>query len=221
MSAVVHVVDDDSDLRNQISEALKIEGYRVIQSGSAEQFLEVFDPEQRGCILMDERMPGHTGSETLEKIAKWLPIYPALLVTGYADVPLAVSVMRSGAFDVIEKPFTIEMLVARVKDAIAWNEVVWSKHAVDARVWSDLQTLTTREREILSLIIEGQSSKSIGSRLAISARTVDNHRVHILSKMRAKSLSDLGRVVARASAIFGENGSLIKPTRGRKSGKAS
>jgi FixJ family two-component response regulator len=214
MAPVVYVVDDDSDLRSHISETLVGHGYRVVQSSTAEQFLNVFDPEQLGCILMDERMPGATGSKALEKIAKWLPIYPALLVTGYADVSLAVTVMKYGAFDIIEKPFSMERLLSRVKEAVAWNDLAWSKFSADTRVWTDLQKLTTREREILALIIDGHSSKNIGSMLSISARTVDNHRVHILSKMRAKSLSDLGRAVARASAIFGEGGmkgQIIKP----------
>ena len=204
MSPVVHLVDDDSDYRKQVADFLTTSGFRVVQSESADKFLEVFDPEQRGCVLMDERMPGATGSEALEKISRWLSIYPAILVTGFADVPLAVSAMRKGAYDVVEKPFNLDSLLIRVKDAIAWNQSVWERHSADARVWSDLQTLTSREREILSLIIEGQSSKTIGGKLKISARTVDNHRVHILSKMRAKSLSDLGRAVASATAIFGE-----------------
>jgi FixJ family two-component response regulator len=221
MQPVIHVVDDDADFRAQVSDALKAEGYLVVQSGTAEQFLDVFDPQQQGCILMDERMPGFTGSETLTKIAKWLPIVPALLVTGYADVPLAVGVMRSGAFDVVEKPFSLEQLLTRVKDAVTWNNEIWHKHATDARVWSDMQSLTPRESEILELIIEGQSSKAIASRLKISARTVDNHRVHIISKMRAKSLSDLGRSVARATALFGEGGLSSKIGKTWKSGAAS
>ena len=121
--------------------------------------------------------------------------------------------MRSGAFDVMEKPFSLNQLIVRVKDAVSWNNEIWHKYANDVRVWSDIQSLTPREHEILDLIIEGQSSKVIAGRLKISARTVDNHRVHIISKMRAKSLSDLGRAVARATALFGEGG--ISPTMGK------
>lgn len=203
---VVHIVDDDSDIRTQISDALIEAGYRTVPSPTADHFLNVFQPEQRGCLIIDERMPGQSGSEALQTIARWLPLYPAVLLTGYATVPLAVEAMRCGAFDVIEKPFLTEHLLKCVADAVEWNNKVWTSYSSDARVWSDLQTLTAREREILSLIIEGQSSKTIGSHLNISARTVDNHRVHILSKMRAKSLSDLGRAVARATAIFSEPG---------------
>jgi len=213
MQPVIHVVDDDLEFREEVVEALKGEGYLVIQSGTAEQFLDIFDPQQQGCILMDERMPGFTGSDTLAKIASWLRIVPALLVTGYADVSLAVAVMRSGAFDVMEKPFSLNQLLVRVKDAVSWNNEIWHKYANDVRVWSDMQSLTPREREILDLIIEGQSSKVIAARLKISARTVDNHRVHIISKMHAKSLSDLGRAVVRATALFGEGG--ISPTMGK------
>lgn len=206
MIPVVHVVDDDDIIRAEISKALQLAGFRTVESATAEHFLNVFEPEQRGCIIIDERMPGGSGSAALEVIARWLPIYPALLITGYADIPLAVSVMKCGAFDIIQKPFVMESLLKRVNDAISWNEKVWTQYAADARVWSDLQTLTAREVEILGLIIEGKSSKTIGSQLKISARTVDNHRVHILSKMRAKSLSDLGRAVARANALFADPG---------------
>ncbi len=185
---------------------LQTKGYRVVVSPSAIHFLSVFEPEQRGCIVMDERMPELSGLQALESIAKWLPIYPAILLTGYADVSLTVKVMKTGAFDVLEKPIEPDVLLAKIEEALGWALEVSERHTADVQVWSDMQTLTSREREILGMIIEGQSSRSIGNILQISARTVDNHRVHILSKMRAKSLSDLGRAVARATAIFSEPG---------------
>jgi FixJ family two-component response regulator len=216
LNPVVYIVDDDQIFRTQIGEFLQARGYRVVLSPSAAHFLSVFEPEQRGCIIMDERMPGQTGSEALAAISRWLPIYPAILLTGYADVKLAVSVMKTGAFDLMEKPIENQLLLKKVEEALAWGAEVWSRHSADARVWSDLQTLTAREKEILGLIIEGQSSKTIGNHLNISARTVDNHRVHILSKMRAKSLSDLGRSVARATAIFAEHGINARIVKGPK-----
>ena len=117
----VYVVDDDSDYRDEVSERLTQTGYSVISSGTAEQFLDVFDPMQRGCILMDERMPGRSGSETLTLISKWLPIYPAILVTGFASDALADSVIKTGAFDIIEKPVSLSELVLRVKEAVAFE----------------------------------------------------------------------------------------------------
>ncbi len=202
----IYIVDDEEATSRMFAKYLQTKGYRVVVSPSAIQFLSVFEPEQRGCIVIDERMPELSGLQALESIAKWLPIYPAILLTGYADVSLTVKVMKTGAFDVLEKPIEPDVLLAKIEQALGWALEVWERHSADVQVWSDMQTLTSREREILGMIIEGQSSRSIGNILQISARTVDNHRVHILSKMRAKSLSDLGRAVARATTIFSEPG---------------
>lgn len=217
MIPTIHIVDDEDATRQRLGHYLQTRGYRVVMSPSASHFLSVFEPEQRGCIVIDERMPGQSGSDTLVEIAKWLPIYPSILLTGYADVRLAIKVMKTGVYDLMEKPLEPDVLLAKVEEALAWGAGVWDRYADDAEVWHNMQTLTTREKEILGLIIEGQSSKSIGSQLNISARTVDNHRVHILSKMRAKSLSDLGRAVARATAIFADHGPSARFSKVKKS----
>ena len=211
MEPIVYIVDDDDDVREQLSSSLTDAGYSVEVFSRAEPFLDLFSPTKAGCLLLDERMPGIRGSNVLERLSQWLPLFPVLLVTGYADIPLAVSAMRTGAFDVIEKPFTSKKLISRVRDAIQWSTDLWKEHGEDAANWAALQTLTKRELEVLNLVLEGHSSRTIASKLQISSRTVDNHRVHIMSKLRAKSLGDLGRAVARARATFGADGSVSRP----------
>ena len=206
MEPIVYVVDDDDDVREQLSKTMKDAGFHVMSYARAEPFLEVFDPTKLGCLLVDERLPGVRGSHVLERLSPWLTLFPVLLVTGYADIPLAVSAMRTGAFDVIEKPIISKNLVSRVRDALHWSAELWKQHREAAEQWAALQTLTKRENEILDLVLDGASSRTISARLQISARTVDNHRVHIMSKLRAKSLGDLGRAVSASRLLFGPNG---------------
>lgn len=202
MEPLVYIVDDDDDVREQLESALVGAGISVKSFARARPFLDVFEPQQCGCLIIDERMPGLSGSKVLEQVSKWLPIFPVLLVTGYADVPLAVSAMRAGAYDVIEKPFSMEWFVKRTMQALAYSRTIWDQGRADAENWAALQTLTPREAQILDLVLEGLSSRAVGEHLKISPRTVDNHRVHIMTKLRAKSLGDLGRAVTRARTIF-------------------
>jgi len=211
---IVYVVDDDDDVREQIQAVIADAGFEVRSFPRAEPFLEVFDASVPGCVVLDERMPGLTGTAVMSRVAKWLPVFPVVLVTGYADVSLAVDVMRGGAFDLIEKPFSTEQLLARVKQAVDHSVGIWTNQKEDTQNWMALQTLTPRESEVLDLILEGHSSRTIGAKLKISPRTVDNHRVHIMTKLRAKSLGDLGRAVTRARGMFESSGTkneLSKP----------
>ena len=200
---MVYIVDDDDDVRAEIQRLLEAENLEVKVYPRAEPFLEAFDVSRPGCVVLDERMPGLAGTAVMEKISKWLKLFPVILVTGFADVTLAVEVMRSGAFDFLEKPFSNKNLLEVVQRALAESQDVWKKNKEDANNYLALQTLTPREILVLDLVLEGDSSRSIGTKLSISPRTVDNHRIHILTKLKAKSLSDLGRAVTRAKMIFG------------------
>ena len=203
VNSVVYIVDDDDDVRAEIQRLLEAENLEVKVYPRAEPFLEAFDVSRPGCVVLDERMPGLAGTAVMEKISKWLKLFPVILVTGFADVTLAVEVMRSGAFDFLEKPFSNKNLLEVVQRALAESQDVWKKNKEDANNYLALQTLTPREILVLDLVLEGDSSRSIGTKLSISPRTVDNHRIHILTKLKAKSLSDLGRAVTRAKMIFG------------------
>jgi FixJ family two-component response regulator len=138
----IYIVDDEEATSRMFAKYLQTKGYRVVVSPSAIQFLSVFEPEQRGCIVIDERMPELSGLQALESIAKWLPIYPAILLTGYADVSLTVKVMKTGAFDVLEKPIEPDVLLAKIEQALGWALEVWERHSADVQVdrgcWSQL-----------------------------------------------------------------------------------
>lgn len=199
---MIYIVDDDEDVREQMQSVLIDAKFHVRSFPRAEPFLEVFDAVGPGCLILDERMPGLTGTAVMARVSKWLPMFPVILVTGFADVGLAVEVMRSGAFDLLEKPFSNEELLARVRRAVERSVAIWERQREDTQNWMALQTLTPRESEVLDLILEGHSSRTIGAKLKISPRTVDNHRVHIMTKLRAKSLGDLGRAVTRARHLY-------------------
>jgi FixJ family two-component response regulator len=213
---VVHVVDDDSDYRDDISERLEEAGYLVVSSGTGEQFLDVFNPMERGCILMDERMPGRLGSQTLSIISKWLPVYPAILITGFANDALTNTTLESGIFEIIEKPMSHAELVLKVKEALTWMDNIWKKYTESAFLWVDLQSLNPRDYAMVLLISEGLPVGEIAKRLVTNMRAIERSTAALIEKMKAKSPADLIQKVNLATATFGPGGAvgnLIKARR--------
>lgn len=216
---VVHVVDDDSDYRNDVSDRLEEAGYLVVSSGTGEQFLDVFNPMERGCILMDERMPGRLGSQTLSVISKWLPVYPAILITGFANETLALTIFETGVFELIEKPMSHAELVIKVKEALTWVDNIWKEYAESAFVWVDLQSLNPRDYAMVLLISEGLPVGEIAKRLLTNMRAIERSTAALLEKMKAKSPADLIQKVNLATATFGPGGTVGKLVTARRLGQ--
>lgn len=196
----VFVVDDDDAARDSLVMLLKSDGLGARGFASAHDFLATFDPEARGCIVSDLRMPGMDGIELIRELKAIGCILPVIVITGHADVSRAVDAMKAGASDFIEKPFESEQLLRVIRACLEDNDAAVDANAAKTRVLRRLESLTARERQVLDLILEGASNKIIAARLAISPRTVEIYRANVMSKMRADSLSDLIRSTITAGA---------------------
>jgi len=190
----VFAVDEDSGVRRSLSLLLKSLGYPAATFASAAQFLASYTDERPGCLLLDVRMPGVGGPELQRELNMSAPLLPVIVISGHADIPMAVEAMRCGAFDFLQKPFREQELLDRVQRALAAdreNRARLRSHRLVRSRWS---TLTRREREVLARVASGNSNKVIACHLGISPRTVEIHRSRILEKMHAESLAQLVRM---------------------------
>ena len=191
----VFVVDDDASVRDAVHCLLDANGFKVATFASAKDFLERFDPSQRGCLLLDVRMPEMDGLELQRHLIDRKIFLPIIILTAHGNVPMAVNALRSGAFDFLEKPFDEDSLVERIRDAIAQSlELSWDpveRSAIAERI----STLTEREREVMQKLVEGKWVKLIASEFGTSPNTVKNQRTRILEKMEADSVPELVRMV--------------------------
>lgn len=196
---VVCVVDDDEAMRDALGALLRSVGFKVEAYGSAVDFLEAFDPECTGCLLLDVRMPGMSGLDLQRYLGDNHDQIPVLLVSGHADVPMAVEAMKRGAVDFIEKPIQGDILLDRVRKCMDRDAERRRRQAAWAEVQGRIESLTSREREVADLIAEGLPNKTIAAQLGISVKTLDVHRSHILSKLRLRTNAELVRVMLSAS----------------------
>ena len=192
------MVDDDSGVREAMRELLRGDGRTVEIFASAEAFLDAYRPGGEGCLLVDARMPGMGGLELLQRLKNDGSRLPAIMITGDGDVPMAVQAMRAGAADFIEKPIRREELLASIERALEQTRdsaklSVW-REAAAARIAG----LTTRQRQIMDLVLAGHPSKNIAADLGISQRTVENHRAAVMKKTGSNSLSALIRLALAA-----------------------
>lgn len=191
----VFVVDDSDSIRQSLRAVLESADLEVVDYPSAEAFLDGALAEQGDCVLADMRMPKMNGLELQHELNKRRIAVSFIIVTGHADVPLAVAAMKAGATDFIEKPFDAEALLDSVRRALDAGQNARSK-AVEAKAAANaVALLTDREREVLDQLVLGKSNKVVGHELGISPRTVEVHRARLLEKMKARSLSDLVRTV--------------------------
>ncbi len=195
----VFVVDDDEAVCRSLRLLIETVGLKVQTYGSAQDFLDGYDPAQVGCLVLDVRMPGMSGLELQSKLTAEGINIPVIMVTGHGDVPLAVQAIKAGAMDFIEKPFRDQILLDNIQKAIGLEAQTWCEQAEQASIEEKLASLTPREYEIMDLLILGRSNKAIAYELGISQKTVDFHRAHILEKMGVDSVVELVRCVCRLS----------------------
>jgi len=198
---IISIIDDQASVRHALGEMLNVFGYEVVTYGSAHQFLQVLDPARQGCIVTDVRMPGMDGIELVRELARRNVELPVIVISGHADVPMAVAAIKAGAEDFIEKPIDDRELVAAINRGLARTyanrEQLETTQALRARY----ERLTPREVEVLLLVVEGYTSQAIGERLSISTRTVEGYRVQIMEKMQAESVAVLVRQAIRLGII--------------------
>jgi two-component system response regulator FixJ len=191
--AVVHVIDDEADVRDAVALLLKSVGLRSALYASAPEFLAA-PMRGPGCVVVDVRLPGMSGLELLERLAREGQALPVIGMTGHGDIPMAVRAMRAGALDFIEKPFHDQALLDRIHEAIERSSRLQDDVGERDRLLRRHALLTHREKEVMSQVVDGRPNKLIADALGLSIRTVETHRAHIMDKMQAKSLSHLVRM---------------------------
>ena len=190
---VIHLVDDDADVRHALAFALTTSGWTVRVYASAEAFLATWPGTQAGCLVADLRMPGMDGLELIRHLRELDPDFPAIMMTGHGDVRLAVAAMKAGASDFIEKPFDEMTLSTAIGEAISKAGTTSEQQIADRADATKRERLTQRENEVLDGLLDGCSNKTIALALGISPRTVETHRASIMMKMAVKSLPELVR----------------------------
>lgn len=193
-TSTIYIVDDDEAVRDSLRWLLEANGYRVRSFSGAEEFLQAYDPDQVGVLIVDVRMPGMSGLELQEVlIARQAPL-PIVFITGHGDVPMAVSTMKKGAVDFLEKPFNesdLRDIVARMlEDAVERVNQARAKRNQQAV----LSRLTAREQQVLERIVAGRLNKQIAGDLNISIKTVEAHRANIMEKLEVTTVADLMKI---------------------------
>jgi two-component system response regulator DctR len=191
----VHIVDDDEAIRDALSWLLQSRDVQAEAWDSAEAFLDCWTPRMAGCLLLDIRMEGMTGVELFDRLRERGCRLPVIFLTGHGDVPIAVSALKKGARDFVEKPFNDNDLVDRVIEALAFDAEQRAREAGQASVTARLATLTQSERQVMDLVVAGKLNKVIADDLGISMRTVEVHRAHVFEKMGVKTAVELARLL--------------------------
>ena len=199
---VVNVIDDDDAVRDSIAFLLDTAGLRARTWESAVVFLAATD-RPAGCVVTDVRMPGMNGIELARRLRETGSTEPVIVITGHADVPLAVVAMRAGVVDFIEKPFDDEVLLASVHRVMDRAGKASSADAERQALIARLAALSAREREVLEGLVQGHANKVIAFDLGISPRTVEVYRANVMTKMQAGSLSELVRMAMTAGVTSG------------------
>ncbi len=196
----VFLVDDDDAVRDSVSLLMRSAGLRTREFASAAEFLEQYGRDQLGCLLLDVRMPGMSGLELQKELNRRNHTLPIVFISAHGDIPMAVEAVRRGAIDFIQKPFDDEELLDKVKQALHSSERRYEEESERLDIRRRVESLTAREREVMSQVVQGKANKVIASDLGVSQRTVEIHRARVMEKMQASSLAQLVRMVLIAEA---------------------
>jgi two-component system, LuxR family, response regulator FixJ len=200
-AATIFVIDDHAAVRDALGEMLSVFGYAVKTYESADRFLQELDQRNLGCVVADVRMPGTDGLGLVRELARRNLAFPVILISGHADVPMAVAAIKSGAEDFIEKPVDDAQLVAAINRALARRFEQQGAHKSQDALNEKFARLTPRQVEIFDLVVEGFTSHAISAKLNISVRTVESYRAEVMEKMRAESVAALVRQAIRLGRI--------------------
>ncbi len=190
----VFVVDDDKGVRDALKLLLESVDLNVETYATATDFLKAYDTSRPGCLILDVRLPKINGLDLQRELNARHIRLPVIIVTGYGDISMAVRVMKEGAIDFIEKPFNDHTLLECVQHSIARDAEIRKEQRGRSDICARLASLTSREREVMALVVKGSSNKNIADILCVSCRTVEIHRAHVMKKMRAKSMAELFRM---------------------------
>ncbi len=202
---LVHIVDDDDGVRRSAAFMLKHAGYKIESYVSGVAFLKEAKTAERGCVLLDVRMPEMDGLEVQQEMGKRGIDMPVVILTGHGDVAVAVKAMRAGAVNFIEKPYEKEALLGAIEEAYARLDRNYDKDMKAGEAHVRLASLTGRERDVLNGLVAGYPNKTIAYDLGISPRTVEIYRANMMEKLRVRSLSDALRIAFIAEYVVEPN----------------
>ena len=197
--SIVYVIDDDQAMVESLSWVIESVGLRVRTYTRAQDFLEEYDSQKPGCLLLDVRMPGMSGPELQSKLnelsEQGVSVPPIIFISGHGDVPLAVRVMKAGAVDFLTKPFNDQILLESINKAVRTDKANRDKRQESAEAHAKFALLSVREAQVLQGIVAGKANKVISAELKISLKTVEAHRASLMKKMSVKSVPELVKLV--------------------------
>lgn len=192
---IVYIVDDDKDLRTSLAWLLESVSVQAQCFAGADEFLSQYDPQQPACLVLDVRMPETSGFQLQEILNQRGSTLPTIFVSAHGDIPMSVTAMKNGALDFVEKPYNPQQMIDRIQAALKTAVHAQADQQQRQNLQGKLALLTSREREVLMLVIDGKASKVIARELNISVKTVDVHRTKIKEKMGVSSIAMLVREV--------------------------
>ena len=187
----VFIIDDDAAVRDSIQELVESVGLRAQCYASGQVFLDDFQPQRAGCLVLDVRMAGMSGLQLQQKLNELGAETPVIIITGHGDVPMAVRALQAGAADFIQKPYRDQLLLDSINKALAADAATRRAAVGTDELDQQLASLTKREQEVLDKLLEGGSSKHVASDLGISPRTVEAHRQNLMRKLKVGSIKEL------------------------------
>ncbi|WP_029009631.1 response regulator transcription factor [Azospirillum halopraeferens] len=191
---VVVIIDDDDAVRDALSALVEVAGLAVRTFGSAPEFLRHHSPDRPGCVVADLRMPVMDGLELQEELARRGSELPVIIITAHGEVSAAVTALRAGAVDFLEKPFDDGVFLRRVHEALQRDARRRRDRSAAASALAKLALLSPRERDVAALMVEGCANKTIANRLGIGVRTVETHRANVMAKLGIRTVAELMRL---------------------------
>jgi FixJ family two-component response regulator len=201
MDQVVFVIDDDASMRGAIGRLLGAVGLEVQMFPSGSKFLADELPDVPGCVVLDIRLPGLSGLDLQQEMFARGIHYPIIFITGHGDIPMSVQAMKAGAVEFLTKPFRDQDLLDSIRLAIRRDRAARRNRAELSELRGNLDSLTPREREVMTLVVTGMLNKQIALELGTSEKTIKVHRGQVMHKMHADSLADLVRMAGKLSSV--------------------